>query len=306
MLTCRSMAMHRTRGLRLAAAQLPGRAGPLAERLERAERAVAQALDADLVLLPEAFLPGYRQLPGDEAQARAARDWAAAAARRHHRTVGVGIVGPQGSELFLAHPAGGTWRYLKRFPTFAEARAWQMGAAPGLALTPLGRIGLVLCADLVQPATWRALAGKVDLVLVAAAWTDYGGRRQRLSPLGRAFVGPWMDRSPLHRDQLLTSAAQALRVPLVYANATGLLDPSGAPSGELEGFDGGSRILDGQGQVLDRVRSGEGLASAEVELGPVPGGVPRPPGHPLHWRVFSAVHRAAAKLRRVGRGSVGG
>lgn len=277
--------MTRTRCL--AAVQLPGAPGPLELRLQRAEAAVSDC-EADLVLLPEAFLPGYARVPGSAQTEAAARTWATRAAARHGRHVAVGLVGAHGSELLLVAPTGDSWSYRKRFPTWAERGAWRAGRGALIATTSLGRIGLVLCADVVQPATWEDLAGRVDLVLVAAAWTDYAGRKAQLSPLRRAILGPWMDRSGDHRDELLANAARSLGAPIVYANACG-------PWQGEERFSGGSRVLTAAGSTAAELTTDEGTAIAEVAVGGAQG---HAPAHPLHWRAFAATYRGLTRLRR--------
>ena len=288
---------RRAAPLLVAVAQLPGVAAGWEARVAWAEAALAEAGEAELLLLPEACFPGYVPgLPDADRDAARGEAWALDAARRTGRHLALGLAGAHASELLLVSPEGRHWRYRKRYPTFAETRFWRPGRWPGVAETALGRIGLVVCADVVQPEIWRGLQGRVDLVLVAAAWGDFAGRTSRLPPWERALLGPWMARAAGHRDQTLARGARALGVPLAYANACG-------PWKFDERFDGDSRILGPDGAVLVKVEGsnpelggdGAGLVAARVQA--APGGDQRLPEFPLPWRAFSWVHRNAARAR---------
>lgn len=280
---------------RLVAAQLPGGPGKWEQRLAWADAALARASGAALVVLPESYLPGY--LPGlrdPDAGARA-EAWALQAARRSGAHIAMGIGGDDASELLLVAPEGVVGRYRKRFPTFLEAPHWRAGKAPGVLRCALGRVGLALCADVVQPGLWEAFAGRVDLVLVSAAWTDYGGRKQRLPGLRRRLLGPWMDGAGPHRDATLSAAAAALGVPVVFANATGAYRDG-------ERFSGGSRVYGADGRALASVEADPALGDPEAGLaqawtplgGPSQGAAPT---FAARWRLFALAHRLAARGR---------
>ena len=282
----------RTSSLRVAAVQLPGRVEPAARRLDRIDAAF-RSCDADLVVFPEASLPGYTREGVAPGAAEAGRRWALDAAHASGRWVAIGLVEPDASVLFLAGPKGQAHRYAKRFVTWAESGVWRPGHEAVIAPTPLGRLGLVLCADLVQPDTWTALHGAADFVVVSAAWPDYRGRQRRLPPgVGRA-LRPLLDGAGPRRDEILAAAPRALGSPLIYCNAGGPWNPP-------ESFSGQSRILDHTGDVLARVEGEAGVAVATVQPGPhAPTGTLE---HPLAWRAFCAAHRAAAAVRRTARG----
>ncbi len=267
----------------IAAAQVPG--APAGDRLALAEAAMHRARGAALVAFPEACFPGYA--PGRAADADRAEAWLRDAARRSGAVLCAGVASARASRLCVVTPDGRIRRYTKRFPTFAEAPHWAPGdGADQVVETPIGRVGLLLCSDLMQIAAWRTLArAAVDLVVVSAAWTDYGGRVEALGPLARAALGPWMRGAAPARDAVLARGARALGVPVVYANACG-------PWRLGERFDGGSRVLDATGRVIAAIGGAPGVARAEVDLG-----VRTAAGRrvvPAAWRAFGAVHRVAA------------
>ena len=285
-----------------AVVQLPGAPGPVAERLAWAEAALqgcfATAAGERIIVYPEATFPGYAPgLRGGGPAAAAGASWARAAARRSGAHIAIGLAEDDASEIVLVAPDGAEWRYRKRYPTFAEAPHWRAGPRVEVAHTRLGRVGLVICADLVQPGLWAGLRGRVDLVVICAAWGDYAGRLRGAPPWRRAALGPWMRGAAAHRDRTVQAAAAALGVPVLYANACG-------PWQGDERFDGGSRILGPDGQLLAAVGEGgaaalggAGAGVAEAPLPPPRIGVQRSLQLALGWRAFAAVHRLAARSR---------
>lgn len=278
--------------LRVALAQLPGAGGTLAERAARAERVIADAAGADLVVFPEAYLPGYAHVVGD----------AAGEARRvasgRGACVAIGFLAgpepgeaagdPRGScELGLASLDGGWSTYRKRFPSPDERRVWRAGACAGIVATPLGRVGLLVCADVLQRRAWRDLRGRVDIVVVSAAWPDYRGREARVAPATRPLVR-WLARtSGPYRDDLLGRAAAYVGAPVVFVNATG-------PWEGEEGFSGGSAAWDAAGVRVVGPLVDEGVGHVELRRG----GHPSLPtlSHPPPWEALAAAWRVAGRL----------
>ncbi|MCB9761244.1 MAG: carbon-nitrogen hydrolase family protein [Alphaproteobacteria bacterium] len=278
----------------VATAQLPGRGGALPDRLAEAEDVVARAAarGADLIVLPEGYVPGYQLREVDEVPLVEGRRWLGEAARRHRVHIALGVMSPSGSLLELAGPEGGRWSYRKRFPTFREARYWGPGEQVVIAETSIGRVGLVLCADLMQGATWRPLIGRVDLIAMAAAWPHYSAPPDHLPAVVRQALGPVFIASNPYREQLMPQVARAVGAPLVFSNATG-------PFLGRDHFAGGAAIFDADGRELARAEGDRALVLAEV-TGATPPGAPLK--HPVGWRTFNALHRWAAAGRfRYGR-----
>ncbi len=279
----------------VAALELTGRGGTPAERLARADIAVAEATaqGATLVLLPEAYLPGYPVIGEDEEKAgdpradgHRAREWMARVARRHTITVVMGYVEAQICLLGVTTPDGAHVTYAKRFLSPREARVWRPGAGPVLVDTPAGRVGLLVCADVLHLAAWAPLRGAVDAVLVAAAWPDYRGRLERtpraVRPLLAPLLKPLFAASNPYRQDLLARAARATGAPVVFANACGPFDGA-------EHFSGGTCVYDADGTIV---------ATGRVAVASVGRGRPGTPlTHPLPWHAFSWAYRRTSALR---------
>lgn len=265
--------------LRIAAAEFPPSVDP------SRDPAAAGALDdlaaraaaggADLLLLPEALLPGYRHARADCGPA--ARDLALRLAARHRLAVCPGFLHGDGCFLGLAAPDGQWSCYRKQHPSPAESRQWRAGRHPGVvpfeARSGRLRLGLLICADLLHLRAWEALRGRADLVLIAAAWPDY---RQPPPPgLGWLYA-----ESNRYRDHLLARAAASLGVPVAFANAAG------------PGFSGGTGLWDSSGA---RVGSGA-FSIATLSPAAPPSGVRPPLRHEGRWRAFMPAYAAAGTL----------
>lgn len=258
--------------MRIAAASIPATGGDRLG-LVRAAAAKARAAGAEVLVLPEAALPGYEHVRHDASLA--ARALACALAQEHGMYVGLSFLDGEGCSLGLAEPDGARWQaYRKRFPSPAESRAWARGTSPGVVETPLGRIGLAICADVLHLATWAELrAAGVEAVLVAGAWPAY----TTPAPPGLGWL--WRGSNP-YRDDLLARASLSLGAPVAFANASGP-----APGGDQ--LAGGASVWSAGDHVFDPE-----LAVADA--------VPGPQGAPLThrgpWRLFAPAYDLAGRL----------
>jgi hypothetical protein len=298
-----------------AAVTLPGRGGTLDERIAWADDAVARAAaaGAGLVVLPEATIPGYSHVRADCGDV--ARTWALGAARRG-LAVAVGYLDGDGCWLGVADPDGRFTAYRKRFPSPAEGRVWRGGTDAVIVDTPVGRVGLLICADVLQLDAWRPYVGRVDAVAVAAAWPDYQGRLERTPRLARPALRWLFEGSVPYRDALLVRASAAVGAPVVFADASGPVFPHSlpeslrpnpdilgsttaapSPRSRLPGFDLGFPGSRGPLEGRESFSAGTRIVSDTVHVGDLvvaPVGR-RAPGEPLRhvgrWGPFAAVYR---------------
>lgn len=157
------------------------------------------------------------------------------------------VVGPQGL----------LGRYRKMHVSPGESAFWCSGRDAEVISTPVGRIGLGVCADMMFRSPWKRYVERVDLVAIAAAGPDFRDVRPCL--LGPTFARGHFDCSRRQPELI----QRALGVPVIYSAA-------GGNSGEVLGmrralrFAGGSRIIDTSGTAAATVDEGEGVAVAEV------------------------------------------
>jgi len=167
-----------SKSTQVAAIQMYARPGTVSANLVEAERLVrdAAAAGAQLVVLPEFFNTGY-QLSDDSfvlAEWRQGRTWrwVTSLAVELGIYLAGGFLARKDGEVYntllLSGPDGRTWDYDKRHP-FAWERAFvRPGRQPIIAATPLGRIGLLMSWDCAFADSFSALAGKIDLLLIAS------------------------------------------------------------------------------------------------------------------------------------------
>ncbi len=200
----------------------------LLEREETIQKAVdlvgqAAAQGAGLIVLPEAFLPGYpawiwRLRPGtdwDLSEALHARLLAnavdlergdlaplEAAARTHGVSVVCGMNEREGrlgrttlyNTVVVIGPTGEILnRHRKLMPTNPERMVWGLGDGSGLKVveTPCGRLGTLICWESYMPLARYALYGQGIEIYVAPTYDsgeDWLGTLQHIAREGRCWV----------------------------------------------------------------------------------------------------------------------
>ena len=165
--------------MRSAAIQFPATPFDRERNLATAARLARAAVDqgAQLVVLPELFNTGLVYSPRLK-QAAEGEDgptlaWLGAQSRALGAHLGGSLLLRRGRQVrnffVLAAPNGARHLYAKRYPCLWERCSFEPGQQPVIAETALGRLGLLVGWDAVQPAGWAGYAGQVDAVLIAAA-----------------------------------------------------------------------------------------------------------------------------------------
>lgn len=162
----------------LAAIQLHAEPFRLAENLRRAGELVAAAADsgARLVLLPELFNVGYSYSPAlfncAEPLDGVTAAWLLAGARRLGCYLAGGVLERSGdaaySTMLLAAPDGALAAYRRRHPFFWERGLCKSGDQPQVVNTVLGRVGMLVGADIAYDDCATAYAGQIDLLLLCS------------------------------------------------------------------------------------------------------------------------------------------
>lgn len=208
--------------IRIAAVQIK------AYDVSRAEEALTHALEMidaavegkpHLVVLPECAYPGYfLGLAGDPQKAVAGAGAALSAfrerARRHGLYLAVGIAEPAPEGLYnsavLINPAGDILGSARKSLLWHFDSSWFCAGGDYPVLdTPIGRIGMIVCADGRQPEISRILAiNGAQLIIDVTNWVSSGSDPSRLS-------------NPQYEYMLSTRALEN-RVWFVAANKVGM------------------------------------------------------------------------------------
>jgi predicted amidohydrolase len=209
----------------VAALQMPSELLQSAANLEKADALLGEAhlAGASLAVLPEMFNTGYGLLPdfGPCAEgadgpmlrhmSRRSRQWAMG--------IAAGFVERDGRDLYdalaLCIPDGSVMIYRKRHLVFWETFRFRPGRTPIVVDTPWGRIGLAVCADMMDRRVWDDYRGRIDMAVVASAWPEFACRHSGRRHWLFGHVGPMAAEIPL-------KVAQDLGIPVIFANQCGI------------------------------------------------------------------------------------
>ncbi len=311
--------------MKIGAVQMKARLGDVTHNVNRARELVREAFrqGCEMVILPEffptavAFHPSLRKasMPLEGPALRMMQEEAV----KHGGYVGGSYIAALGGEnrnvFALVFPDGRYATHAKDQPTMWENCYYVGGEDEGILKTPLGPVGVAMCWELVRTRTARRLRGKVDLLVGGSCWWTVPDRAIPLPGKKRAHE----ENLKVMRETPVRMA-RMLGVPVVHA----------AHAGEFTArmpllpflpyrsyFLGDTMIVSPSGEVLAHLTrdEGEGIASAEVELGrrspleEIPERFWIPRLHPLiklAWHYQNAHGKAYYALnRRLGRIKVG-
>jgi N-carbamoylputrescine amidase len=208
------------------------------------------------VVLPELFASGYIPNPAiwdmaEEREQGPMRQWLAETAQRLGIYLGAGSVERDGSDFFnvfaLADPNGAIAG--RAYKTDAEANVFKRGRNEHVIDTPLGRIGIGICADNQLVAQLQLMhQHNVDLVLMPHAWPTPARAGGHVTENDVATLQSRMIELPV-------LYARSLGVPVVFVNQVGPLIHMGGIIGRLMDpkiwrLRGQSRLVNPDGSVL--------------------------------------------------------
>ena len=226
------------RTIKVATVQMDAMPAPASERLERAEKIVAQAAlaGAQLVVLPELFNTGYAYTDENYELAEPLDGVTSAwmkttSARLSIHLAGTLMLLERGeiyNTLLLFSPSGYMWRYDKNYP-WAWERAYFRGRhGMTVAKTELGDMGLMICWDLGHLNMWKQYAGKADMILIAscppdgpnASYEFPNGEKLDFNDMG-LMMGSIKDTGRQFFGEMVNQQAKWLGMPVINSGASG-------------------------------------------------------------------------------------
>jgi N-carbamoylputrescine amidase len=265
--------------MKVAACQMAPELGNIPANLAQAEHLIEEAFlrGARWVILPEffptamAFHPSmiHSALPLDGPAVQLLVEQA----RKHQGFVGGSMVLIKGGEHYntfvLAGPDGQLQMHDKDTPTWWEHCYFQGGSDDGILETDMGRVGAILCWELIRWKTPKTLKGRIDFVVSGSCWP---GMPQRPPLVKRIFKR--FDKVSLKiLEEAPGQMARLLGVPVIHASHAGPFK-AGIPIVSFPHYacyQGETKIVDGRGNVLGRLtmQDGAGVVVAEIEPRPV-------------------------------------
>jgi N-carbamoylputrescine amidase len=289
-----------TKTIRIAAVQMKSTLGNVPANLEHATHLVEQAAvqGAQLIALPELAAAGYSLSDaiwdaGETRQGVTIR-WLKETSSRFGVYLGIGFLEADGEDFFntyaLSTPTGQIAGFVRK--TMAETGFFRCSNGPHVIDTPIGRIGIGVCADnLFVPNLHKMQAGSADLLLMPHA-----------APLAYRTGGLVNEKDliegPRKLSQMAPRYAELLGIPVVFINQVGprgsekwLGILGGLMSPESFQLGGLSTISTTDGNVVGQLDGcTEGVAVADVVVDPSRKVATRAKGHGRYGGGFVTPH----------------
>jgi predicted amidohydrolase len=272
------------RTVRVAAVQIAGRAGDLANNLQQAETLATEALvrGAKIVALPEFFTtPCYVHPRVHEAIVgleNPAKDMLARLARQHGAFVGGSMLMRRGEDVYntywLAGPDGRVQMHDKDQPTMWENGYYVGGTDDGVVETQFGTAGLAVCWELVRWRTVRRFAERVRFAITGNQWWTIAENWPGADTLFASF----RQYNRYLSENAASEFARLLGVPVLHASHCGrfegrcLLVPGLDVSIRyVSEFVGRTQVVDATGRTIAGrdAAEGPGVVVGDIEVGDV-------------------------------------
>lgn len=226
--------------IKVAAIQMDAVPIPVSERLSRAAQLISEAVDdgAQLVVLPEMFNTGYefheRNYGLAEPLDGETVTWMKDRAIQHNIHLAGSLLLLDKLDIYnsglLVAPDGHHWRHDKVNITYWERAYFREGSQQAtIAKTELGKVGLMICSDVLHPDLWIKYAGQVDLMVVMfspgntsqAELIFPDGYRMAYAEFEGAIKPPYLDTYP--GFEVMEKHIAWVSVPVVFAGGTGVV-----------------------------------------------------------------------------------
>jgi predicted amidohydrolase len=229
--------------------------------LERAGRSIQSAIDlgAEMVLLPEFFNSGiafHTDMLSVPDYGKITRSFLQSVAKETGVPIGGSFLILDGCDAYnvflLVFPDGEMFEHRKDSPTMVENAYYVGGCDDGCFNTPIGRIGIVLCWEMLRSRTVMRLANRVGVLFAASCWWGH------YEPVDN-------EKMELHERNLemLRSAprtiAKHLHVPVIHASCVGQFvaaSLSNPNSERKQCFLGQSQVVGAGGETIRKARAG--------------------------------------------------
>lgn len=276
--------------MKVAAIQMKAIPGDVDKNLAAAKSLAGQAFahGAGMVILPEFFTSAVGFAPVMKSAARPldgpVTKMLAGLAKKHDGAIGGSFLAKKKGGCFntfvMAFPDGSLYYHDKDQPTMWENCYYEGGSDDGVLETPLGKIGVALCWELVRTRTARRLLNRVDLVVGGSCWWDLPDKKLP------GYTHAVREKNHAIMEETPSRFARLLGCPVIHAAHAGELScktPLLPWFPYTSRFLGQTQIVDGSGEVLTRMEQsdGDGFITAQLEW---PGS--RPPSESIPDRFW--------------------
>lgn len=241
--------------------------------LKKAEKLLGEVskTETELVMFPEFFTSaiGFSDKMLDVARENGCvHNFLVTNAKKYNIIIGCSYISLESGDAYnkfeLVFPDGQCFSHCKDIPTQFEGCYYTNGDTANVLDTPIGKIGVALCWEMLRYDTLRRIAGEADLLLCGSCWWDLPDDAPK-------------DRDPLRRynENLALDVpvkfARLAGTPLVHASHCGKVTAKHFPDGEriqTRQLVGAAQIINASGKVLARrpFEEGEGIVYADIAL----------------------------------------
>lgn len=212
----------------------------VSKRLNRATHLISKAVkdNAKLVVLPEMFNTGYefheRNFRLAESLEGETLNWMKKQATQHQIHLAGSLLLRDNFDIynagFLVAPDGRYWRHDKVNVTLWERAYFREGKQPKtIAHTALGKLGLLICSDVLHPELWVQYAGEVDAMVVMFS-PGNTSQAELIFPDGERLAYPEFEQGVTSQDlssypgfEVMQKHMAWMSVPLIFAGGTGVV-----------------------------------------------------------------------------------
>jgi predicted amidohydrolase len=229
--------------------------------------------DTELVLFPE-FFPsaiGFSEKMLDVAnESSQVHSFLETNAKKYNLIIGGSYLCLKNKSAFnqfeLVFPNGNTYLHCKDIPTQFEGCYYTNGDTEHILDTPIGKIGIALCWEMMRYDTIKRIGGQAGLLLCGSCWWDL----PEDSPAEREPLRQYNQALALH---IPVRFAKLAGIPMVHASHCGKVTAYHFPAGDktqTRQLVGAAQVIGSDGTVMARrsFAQGEGIVYADIPIKP--------------------------------------
>lgn len=261
--------------MKVASIQMNAAFADVQANLEKAAEIIKQVAktDTELVLFPEFFSSAigfFKKMLDVANEGSQVHSFLVRNAQKYNLILGGSYICLKNNDAFnqfeLVFPDGRSYIHCKDIPTQFEGCYYTNGDTEHILDTPIGKIGIALCWEMMRYDTLKRIDGQADLLLCGSCWWDLP------------------EDAPVEREPLRQyNQALALNVPVRFAKLAGAPVIHASHCGKVTAYHfpsndklqtrqliGAAQVVDSDGSVIAcrTFAQGEGVVYADISMKP--------------------------------------
>lgn len=262
--------------MKVSAVHMATKLADVSYNLQVAENYIKQAVahKVEIIAFPEFFTTGFAVNPllieaiiHTESPLEQMKNWS----KQYHIIIGASYLWYDRSAdnvyntYSLVFPTGEEYHHSKDIPTGLESYCYTEGDTVSAFETPIGRVGIAMCWELMRYDTIKRMMGKVDFILAGSCWWNF------CEADGIEIYGQLEKVNHQLAMDAPVTFAKLLGVPVVHGSHKATFE-----SGSITDFKkmgerdivGATQIIDEEGDVINSIlyNEAEGMIIADIEV----------------------------------------